>query len=148
MFHGDLLLLGTPLVGKSILIPYRQTAISLVSFTVPLIARLAVKVCKSFILEWILFPFPQYKWTRQAVICRRKIARPFFFIVLITLPIIAISNNIHFFYLCTWRHAVSGACLGFLGLLFGAGFAALLKQKRPQVRVWKTDWKNYPELRR
>ena len=128
-------LLGTPLVGKTIPIPYRQIAISLASFTVPLIAGVAFKVWKSFVLELLFIHIPQYKWSKQAAILRQTIARPFFFIVLITLPIIAISNNIHFFYLCTWRHAVSGACLGFLGLLFGAGFAALLKQKRPQVRV-------------
>ena len=38
-------LLGTPLVGKTIPIPYPQIAISLASFTVPLLLGVAVKVC-------------------------------------------------------------------------------------------------------
>ena len=36
--------LGTPLVGKTIPIPYPQIAISLVSFTIPLLFGVAFKV--------------------------------------------------------------------------------------------------------
>ena len=37
-------LLGTPLVGKTIPIPYLQIAISLASFTIPLLVGVAFKV--------------------------------------------------------------------------------------------------------
>eukprot|EP00092_Neocalanus_flemingeri_P008615 GFUD01009284.1.p1 GENE.GFUD01009284.1~~GFUD01009284.1.p1 ORF type:complete len:470 (+),score=105.83 GFUD01009284.1:48-1412(+) len=110
-------LLGTPLVGKTIPIPYPHIAISLASFTIPLLAGVAFK----------------YKWPKKALTLSKKISRPFFLLCLITLPIIAVVTNIHFFYLCTWRHIVSGACLGFLGYIFGAGLAALFRQGKPQI---------------
>ena len=35
--------------------------------------------------------------------------------------------NIHFFYLCSWRHLVSGVALGFLGYILGAVFATIAR---------------------
>ena len=110
-------LLGTPLVGKTIPIPYLQMVISLASFTVPLIIGVAVK----------------YKFPKQSAVIRQKISRPFFLICLIILPVMGTTANLHFFYLCTWRHLVSGACVGLLGYLFGAGVAWIFCQDRPKA---------------
>lgn len=138
MFHGDINLsctmtflstvssfaftslwvyfLGTPLVGKTIPIPYLQIAMSLASFTIPLILGVAVK----------------YKWPKKAE-SAKKISRPFFLCVLVILPSYASWTNVHFFYLCSWRHLFSGACLGFMGYIFGAALAALLQQGKAQI---------------
>jgi len=138
MFHGDInlsctmtflstvssfaftslwvFLLGTPLVGKVIPIPYLQIALSLASFTIPLMIGVAVK----------------FKWPKIAE-SLKKVSKPFFLCVLVILPSYASYTNVHFFYLCSWRHIVSGACLGFLGYIFGAALAALLGQGKPQI---------------
>jgi len=109
-------LLGTPLVDKVIPIPYLQIALSLISFTIPLMVGVAVK----------------FKWPKKAESLKR-ISRPFFLCVLVVLPTYASVTNQHFFYLCTWRIIVSGACLGFLGYIFGAALAALVGQGKPQI---------------
>ena len=35
--------------------------------------------------------------------------------------------NLYFFYLCSWRHLVSGVALGFLGYILGALFATIAR---------------------
>ena len=39
----------------------------------------------------------------------------------------------YFFYLCSWRHILSGALLGVLGYIFGGLLSALAGHSRPQV---------------
>jgi len=110
-------LLGSPLVSKTIAIPYLRLIVSLVSFTVPILIGVAVK-------HW----FP-----KTGKVLREKISRPFFFICLLILPAIGTWNNLHFFYLATWRHLVSGCLLGFGGYIAGAGLAFICRMKRPQI---------------
>jgi len=110
-------LLGRPMIGKDIPIPYMNIAMSLVSFTVPLLLGVAFK----------------RKWPKKALVLSKKVSRPFFFVVLIILPCTATWFNLHFFYLCSWRHLVSGVALGFLGYVLGAVFATLVRQSRAQV---------------
>merc|ERR1711860_360393 len=110
-------LLGSPLVSKTISIPYVRLIVSLVSFTVPILIGVAVK-------HW----FP-----KTGKVLREKISRPFFFICLLILPAIGTWNNLHFFYLATWRHLVSGCLLGCGGYIAGAGLAFICRMKRPQI---------------
>jgi len=110
-------LLGRPMIGKDIPIPYMNIAVSLVSFTVPLLLGIAFK----------------RKWPKKALALSKRVSRPFFFVVLIILPATGTWFNQHFFYLCSWRHLVSGVALGFLGYILGAVFATIARQSRAQV---------------
>lgn len=110
-------LLGRPMIGKDIPIPYMNIATSLVSFTVPLLLGVAFK----------------RKWPKKALMLSKKVSRPFFFVVLIILPCTGTWFNLHFFYLCSWRHLVSGVALGLLGYILGAVFATIARQSRAQV---------------
>merc|ERR1719153_1372976 len=60
-------------------------------------------------------------------------SRYFFFLVLLIAPVMATWNNTHFFYLCSWRHLISGVLLGFLGYTFGALFSLLARQGKAQI---------------
>ena len=108
--------LGSPMVDKTVPIPYVQLVISLASFTIPILIGIGIK----------------YKWPKFAGKIQR-ISRPFFFVCLIVFPVVGSLQNLHFFYLCTWRTIVSGALLGILGYIFGALLAFVAKQGRPQV---------------
>lgn len=110
-------LLGTPLVGKTIPIPFPFIALSLASFTVPLLLGIAFK----------------YKWSEKAVQLKTRVSRPFFFVVLLILPAIASYNMRFAFYLWSWRHIISGVALGCCGYFFGAVFAAIFRQGRAQI---------------
>lgn len=109
--------LGSPLVSKTIPIPYLRLVISLVSFTVPILIGVACK-------HW----FP-----KVGKVLREKISRPFFVLCLLILPAVGTWNNIHFFYLATWRHLVSGTLLGLGGYIAGASLAFICRMKRPQI---------------
>ena len=129
-------LLGSPLVGKTVTIPYLQLTLSLASFTVPLLIGVGIK----------------FKWPKAAEKIRR-ISKPFFLILLIIFPVVGLVSNAnsnlhhsvcfkhfpcqwqnkHFFYLCTWRQLVAGSLLGFLGYTLGAGLALICRQERAQV---------------
>jgi len=109
-------LLGSPMVGKTVEIPYVQLTVSLASFVLPLLIGVAVK----------------YKFPKVAEKIG-KLSRPFFLTCLIIFPCVGLANNYHFFYLCTWRTVVSGAALGLLGFSFGAGLAWLCRQDRAQI---------------
>ena len=104
-------LLGRPMIGKAIPIPYANIAISLGSFTIPLILGVSFK----------------HKWPKKAATLSAKVSRPFFFLVLLILPVAGTYHNLHFFYLCSWRHLVSGVALGFSGYILGATLAALAR---------------------
>lgn len=110
-------LLGRPMIGKTIPIPYANIAISLGSFTIPLILGVGFK----------------HKWPKKAATLSARVSRPFFFLVLLILPVAGTYHNLHFFYLCSWRHLVSGIALGFSGYILGATLAALARQSRPQI---------------
>ena len=129
-------LLGSPLVGKMVTIPYLQLTLSLASFTVPLLIGVGVK----------------FKWPKAAEKIRR-ISKPFFLILLIIFPVVGLVSNAiykiqltvcfkhspcqwqnkHFFYLCTWRQLVAGSLLGFMGYTLGAGLALICRQDRAKV---------------
>lgn len=109
--------LGTPLVSKTIAIPYLRLVISLVSFTFPIIIGV---VFKHF--------FPKI-----GKVLKEKVSRPFFFLCLLVLPTIGTWNNIHFFYLANWRHLVSGCLLGVGGYIAGASLAFICRMTKPQI---------------
>ena len=121
-------LLGSPMVDKTVPIPYVQLVISLASFTIPILIGIGIK----------------YKWPRLGEKIQ-KISRPFFFVCLIIFPVVGSLQNSHFFYLCTWRTIISGALLGILGYIFGALLAFVAKQGKPQVNIDHMIffWKNY-----
>ena len=127
-------LLGSPLIGKNISIPYTGIASSLASFTLPLFLGMLFKVGHtSFLSRRLPFiPF-QYKWEKQATLLLDYISRPFFFLVLLTFPIISVWNFSYFFYLCSWQHFLAGTALGAGGYICGALLAALVKQGRAQI---------------
>ena len=79
-----------------------------------------------------MIPF-QYKWAKQATLLLEYISRPFFFLVLLTFPIISVWNFSYFFYLCSWQHFIAGTALGAGGYICGALLAALVKQGRAQI---------------
>jgi len=110
-------LLGRPMIGKDIPIPYMNLTMSLVSFTVPLLLGVAFK----------------RKWPKKALVLSKRVSRPFFFVVLIILPTVGSWFSLHFFYLCSWRHLVSGVALGLLGYILGAVLATIARQSRAQV---------------
>jgi len=110
-------LLGSQILGQDVYIPYERIAISLVSFSVPLLIGVAVK----------------YKWPKKASQFKAKVSKPFFLTVLILAPITAMIDNRHFFYLVSWRHIVSGMSLGVLGYIFGAACAAMARMGKPQI---------------
>ena len=69
-------LLGSPLVGKTVTIPYLQLTLSLASFTVPLLIGVGIK----------------FKWPKAADKIRR-ISKPFFLILLIIFPVVGLVSN-------------------------------------------------------
>ena len=75
----------------------------------------------------------QFKWAKQATLLLEYISRPFFFLVLLTFPIISVWNFSYFFYLCSWQHFLAGTALGAGGYICGALLAALVKQGRAQI---------------
>jgi len=109
--------LGTPLVGKDIPIPYLRLVISLASFTLPLIIGVGYKH---------FFP-------KSGELLKKKVSRPFFLFCLLIMPAIGIWNNIYFFYLCEWTHLISGALLGIAGYTMGAGLAFVFRMGKPQI---------------
>ncbi|XP_023320699.1 sodium/bile acid cotransporter [Eurytemora carolleeae] len=109
--------LGTPLVSKTIPIPYLRLVISLVSFTFPILIGVAFK----------------HYFPRAGKMLKEKISRPFFFTCLLILPAVGTWNNLFFFYLATWQHLISGTLLGLVGYAFGAGLAFLFKMDKPQI---------------
>lgn len=109
-------LLGSPMVGKTVEIPYLQLITSLASFVIPLIIGVLIK----------------YKFPKAAEKIG-KLSRPFFLILLIVFPCVGLKENVHFWYLATWRTVVAGASLGWMGFIFGAGLAWICKQSKPQV---------------
>ena len=88
-------LLGAPMVGRTVPIPYLQLTVSLALFVIPLLLGILI----------------QYKLTKVAEKLKR-VSRPFFFVCLIIFPVVGSIQNIHFFYMCDWQHVVSGAGLG------------------------------------
>ena len=69
-------LLGSPMVGRSVSIPYLQLTLSLASFTVPLLIGVGVK----------------FKWPKAAEKIRR-ISKPFFLILLIIFPVVGLVSD-------------------------------------------------------
>ena len=69
-------LLGTPLVGRAVTIPYLQLTVSLASFTAPLLLGVGIK----------------YKWAKLAERAR-KLSRPFFLVLLIVFPCVGLWVN-------------------------------------------------------
>ena len=102
---------------KSIAIPYHMIAISLLVSTIP-------------IALGVLF---KYKWSSKAKRMHQLIAKPFFMICLIVFPVVGTYNSLYLFNLMTWRHVLVGFLAGNLGYVFGAGFAVLCRQKKPQI---------------
>lgn len=88
-------LLGAPMVGKSVPIPYPQLTVSLAMFVLPLLLGVLIKHKLSKLADRI-----------------RKLSRPFFLVLLIIFPVIGSLQNLHFFYLCQWQHFVAGLGLG------------------------------------
>ena len=88
-------LLGAPMVGKSVPIPYLQLTVSLAMFVVPLLLGVLIN----------------YKLSNLAA-SLRKLSRPFFLLLLIIFPVVGSLQNLHFFYLCQWQHFVAGIGLG------------------------------------
>ena len=132
-------LLGAPMVGKSVPIPYLQLTVSLAMFVAPLLLGVLVN----------------YKLSKLAVRLR-KLSRPFFLLLLIIFPVVGSLQNLHFFYLCQWQHFLAGIGLGkvkcplhspdnmeflnfsgFLGYGAGALLARIFKQGRQQVKYRK-----------
>jgi len=109
--------LGTPLVSKTIAIPYLRLVISLVSFTFPIIIGVVFK----------------HYFPKIGKLLKEKVSRPFFFLCLLIIPTIGTWNNIHFFYLATWRHLVSGCLLGFGGYMAGASLAFICRMSKSQI---------------
>ena len=103
--------------SKSIDIPYHMIATSLLSFAIPLGLGVLFK----------------YKWTEKAAKLHQWTAKPFFIACLIVLPIVGIWNAQFMFWLMTWRHVLAGFLVGNLGYVFGAGLAAICRQKKPQI---------------
>ena len=85
-------LLGSPLVGQTVSIPYLQLTLSLASFTVPLLIGVGVK----------------FKWPKAAEKIRR-ISKPFFLILLIIFPVVGlVSNAIYKIHLSVcFKHSLS-----------------------------------------
>ena len=102
---------------KSIEIPYHMIATSLLAFAIP-------------IGLGVLFT---YKWPEKGARIHQLTARPFFITCLIVLPVVGIWNAQFMFWLMTWRHVLTGLLVGNLGYIFGAGLAALCRQKKPQI---------------
>ena len=88
-------LLGAPMVGKSVPIPYLQLTVSLAMFVAPLLLGVLIN----------------YKLSKLAARLR-KLSRPFFLLLLIIFPVVGSLQNLHFFYLCRWQHFVAGIALG------------------------------------
>ena len=88
-------LLGAPMVGKSVPIPYLQLTVSLAMFVAPLLLGVLVN----------------YKLSKLAARLR-KLSRPFFLLLLIIFPVVGSLQNLHFFSLCQWQHFVAGIGLG------------------------------------
>ena len=108
---------GTKDPAQNIDIQYHMIAISLLSFTIP-------------IALGVLF---KYKWASKAEQTHRLIAKPFYMVCLIVFPVVGMYNSTFLFYLMSWRHVLVGFLVGNLGYVFGAGFAALCCQRKPQV---------------
>ena len=71
-----------------------------------------VYLCRFYLTTYycyfqIYFNFIQHYFPKIGKVLKEKISRPFFFTCLLILPTIGTWNNIHFFYLATWRHLVS-----------------------------------------
>ena len=96
-------LLGAPMVGRSVPIPYLQLTLSLALFVLPLLLGILI----------------QYKLPKLAGKLQ-KTSRPFFLICLIIFPVVGSVQNLHFFYLCGWQHIVAGAGLGWWSLLWSS----------------------------
>merc|ERR1719192_819261 len=109
-------LLGAPMVGRSVPIPYLQLTLSLALFVLPLLLGILI----------------QYKIPKLAGKLQ-KTSRPFFLICLIIFPVVGSVQNLHFFYLCGWQHIVAGAGLGFLGYIAGGVLAGLFRQGKKQI---------------
>ena len=88
-------LLGAPMVGKSVPIPYLQLTGSLAMFVIPLLLGVLINHKLSKLAERL-----------------RKLSRPFFLLLLIVFPVVGSLQNIHFFYLCRWQHFAAGIGLG------------------------------------
>lgn len=109
--------LGTPLVGKDIPIPYLRLVISLASFTLPLLIGVGFK----------------HFWPKTGKVLKEKVSRPFFMLCLLVMPAIGIWNSIYFFYLAEWQHLISGCLLGVCGYTVGAGLAYIFRMGKPQI---------------
>ena len=88
-------LLGAPMVGKNVPIPYLQLTGSLAMFVIPLLLGVLINHKLSKLAERL-----------------RKLSRPFFLLLLIVFPVVGSLQNIHFFYLCRWQHFAAGIGLG------------------------------------
>ena len=88
-------LLGAPMVGQSVPIPYLQLTVSLALFAVPLLLGVVIN----------------HKLPKLAGRLR-KLSRPFFLLLLIIFPVVGSLQNLHFFYLCQWQHFLAGIGLG------------------------------------
>ena len=111
-------LLGNPLLTEgTIKIPYHLMAISLALCSIPLALGLLIK----------------YKSSEKAERIAYIMGKPFFFVCLLILPIFAMANNKHMFYLLGSWHLLAGFLLGLCGYLFGAGMGLIARQGKAQV---------------
>ena len=106
-------LLGSPLVGKMVTIPYLQLTLSLASFTVPLLIGVGVK----------------FKWPKAAEKIRR-ISKPFFLILLIIFPVVGlVSNAIYQIHLTV--------CFKHLNILLVSGKTSISSTCAPGGSWWR-----------
>lgn len=105
-------LLGSQYAEKDIKIPYHLIAASLAMFVIPLALG-----------SWF-----KQKWPAKAEVVRQKLAKPFFAIILIIVPVTGTLTNLYYFKLVTWRHLLAGLFLGGAGYCLGAALAFLCRQ--------------------
>ncbi|GAB6020851.1 hypothetical protein CHUAL_003503 [Chamberlinius hualienensis] len=112
-----LLTLGTHILKKGeIVIPLLNLFLSLISFTVPVILGVVVRIFKP-------------KWAELG----RKLIRPITVICIIVLNVLAIFNSLFIFRLMTWQTVVAGLCVAWGGYFFGGTLAYICRQERAQI---------------